>query len=274
MFEIFQYQFIINSLIAGTLVAIVAPIIGTFLVVKRFSAFSDTIAHTSLVGIVIGLILKVNPIISAIISAIIAALSIEAVRKNQKTFNDSILVLFMTGGLGLSTILVSLNKNSGININNYLFGSINTITISDIWLTLGIAIFVIGAIGYNYKKLFQVAFDEEMAIANKVPVDNLNRLFFVLAALVVSISIQTIGVLLISSLMIIPVLTSLKFKQGFLKTIIVSAALGVVSIWLGVIGSFYLNLVTGGVIVMFNIGLYILVSILQYVKNSYNRQIV
>ena len=261
MFEIFQYQFIINSLVAGTLVAIVAPIIGTFLVVKRFSAFSDTIAHTSLVGIVVGIILKVNPIISAIITAVITALSIETVRKNQKNFNDSILVLFMTGGLGLSTILISLNKNSGININNYLFGSINTITMGDIWLTLGVSILVICTIYWNYKKLFQVAFDEEMAQANKVPIDNLNRLFVILAALVVSISIQTIGVLLISSLMIIPVLTSLKLKQGFLNTIILSSIFGVISVWLGVIGSFYLNLATGGLIVMVNIGLYVLIVI-------------
>jgi zinc transport system permease protein len=266
IFQIFQYQFITNSLIVGSMVAIVAPIIGTFLVVKRFSAFSDTIAHTSLVGIVVGLILKVNPILSAIITAIFTALSIETIRKNQKNFNDSILVLFMTGGLGLATILISLNKNSGININNYLFGSINTITYNDIWLTLGISIFVISLIVLNYKNLFQVAFDEEIALTNKIPVNNLNYLFIILAALVVSISIQTIGVLLISSLMIIPVLTSLKLRQGFLNTIILSSIFGVVSVWLGIIGSFYLNIATGGLIVMVNIALYVLVSIIQRLK--------
>ncbi len=245
------------------MVAIIAPIIGTFLVVKRFSAFSDTIAHTSLVGIVIGLILRVNPIVTAIITSIITALSIETIRKNQKNFNDSILVLFMTGGLGLATILISLNKNSGININSYLFGSINTITVNDIWLTLGIAILVLVLIIWNYRQLFQVTFDEEMALTNRIPVDNFNRLFIVLAALVVSISIQTIGVLLISSLMIIPVLTSLSLKQGFLNTIILASVFGLISVWLGVIGSFYLNIATGGLIVMVNIGLYALVSIFQ-----------
>jgi zinc transport system permease protein len=268
MFQIFQYQFITNSLIVGSIVAITAPIIGTFLVVKRFSAFSDTIAHTSLVGIVIGLILKVNPIISAIITAVLTALSIETIRKNQKNFNDSILVLFMTGGLGLSTILISLNKNSGININNYLFGSINTITNSDIWLTVSVSILVIGLIMINYKNLFQVSFDEEIAIANKIQVNNLNRLFIVISALVVAISIQTIGVLLISSLMIIPVLTSLKLKQGFLNTIILSSIFGVISVWLGVIGSFYLDIATGGLIVMVNIGLYVLVSLWQKIYNT------
>lgn len=261
MFQLFQYQFIVNSLLVGSMVAIIAPIIGTFLVVKRFSAFSDTIAHTSLVGIVIGLILKVNPIISAIITAILTALSIETIRKNQKNFNDSILVLFMTGGLGLSTILISLNKNSGININNYLFGSINTTTSNDIWLTMCVSLFVLSLIIWNYKGLFQVAFDEEIAMTNKVPVDSLNQLFIILAALVVSISIQTIGVLLISSLMIIPVLTSLKLKQGFLSTIILSSIFGIASVWLGVIGSFYLNIATGGLIVMINIGLYVLVTV-------------
>jgi zinc transport system permease protein len=268
MFQIFQYQFITNSLLVGSMVAIVAPIIGTFLVVKRFSAFSDTIAHTSLVGIVVGLILKVNPILSAIITAILTALSIETIRKNQKNFNDSILVLFMTGGLGLATILISMNKNSGININNYLFGSINTITYNDIWLTLGISIFVISLIVLNYKNLFQVAFDEEIALTNKIPVNNLNYLFIILAALVVSISIQTIGVLLISSLMIIPVLTSLKLRQGFLNTIVLSSIFGVISVWLGIIGSFYLNIATGGLIVMVNIGLYILVSLGQKIYNT------
>ena len=263
MFQLFQYQFIINSLITGSLVAIIAPIIGTFLVVKRFSAFSDTIAHTSLVGVVIGLIIKVNPIITAIITAILTALSIETLRKNQKKFNDSILVLFMTGGLGLSTILISLNKNSGVNINNYLFGSINTVTIQNIWLTFGIFVIVIGLIIMNYKKLFLVAFDEEIAITNKIDVDNVNRIFIILAALVVSISIQTIGVLLISSLMIIPVLTALKLKQSFISTIITSSIIGVISVWLGVIASFYLNIATGGLIVMINILMYILVTLFK-----------
>ena len=266
IFELLRYQFIINSLIVGSVVATVAPIIGTFLVVKKFSAFSDTIAHTSLVGIVVGLILKINPILSSIITAILTALSIETIRKNQKNFNDSILVLFMTGGLALATMLISLNKNSGININNYLFGSINTITTGDIWLTLGVAIFVLGVLALLYKQFFQVAFDEDMAIANKLPVDFLNFLFMILAALVVSISIQTIGILLISSLMIIPVLTSLKLKQGFLNTMILSAIFGVISVWLGVFGSFYLNLATGGLIVMIDIGLYILVSTIMRIR--------
>ena len=266
IFELFQYQFIINSLIVGSVVAIIAPVIGTFLVVKKFSAFSDTIAHTSLVGIVIGLILKINPIFSSIITAIITALSIETIRKTQKNFNDSILVLFMTGGLALATILISLNKNSGININNYLFGSINTITTGDIWLTLGVAIFVLGVLALLYKQFFQVAFDEDMAIANKLPLDFLNFLFMILAALVVSLSIQTIGILLISSLMIIPVLTSLKLKQGFANTMILSAIFGVISVWLGVFGSFYLNLATGGLIVMVNIGLYVLASVIMQIK--------
>lgn len=270
MLDFFQYQFITNSLIAGTIVATVAPIIGMFLVVKRFSAFSDTIAHTSLVGIVVGLILKVNPIISAIVTAIVTALSIETVRKNQKNFNDSILVLFMTGGLGLSTILISLNKNKGININNYLFGSINTITINDIWLTLSLTIFVVSAIWLNYKNLFQSAFDEEMALASKIPVNNINRLFAALAALVVSISIQAVGALLISSLMIIPVLTSLKLKQGFLITMILSSIFGVISVWLGVTSSFYLNLATGGVIVITNILMYIFISGIMLVRAKLN----
>ncbi len=264
MLDIFQYQFIINALLVGSVIAIVAPVIGTFLVVKNFSAFADTIAHTSLLGIVLGLIFKLNPVFTAIITAIATALSIETIRKNQKNFNDSILVLFMMGGLGLSTILISLNKNLGININNYLFGSINTVTQNDIWLTLVISILVLSVVICHYKKLFQMAFDEEMALASGVGVDGINRIFMVLASLVVSVSIPIIGVLLVSSLMIIPVLTSLKLKKGFLGTMVLASIFGVISIWVGIIGSYYLDIATGGSIVMVNVSLYILVSILVF----------
>lgn len=266
MQNIFQYQFIVNSLLVGSIIAIITPIIGTFLVVKRFSGFADTIAHTSLFGIVVGLIFRFNPIITSIITSIVTALSIEEARKNQKNFNDSILVLFMMGGLGLSTILISLNKNLGININNYLFGSINTVSYNDIWITGLVAILVLIVVIHNYKKLFQVAFDEEMALANGVMVDNINRIFMILASLVVSVSIPIIGVLLISSLMIVPVLTSLKLKQGFLNTIMLSSMFGLFSVWIGVIGSFYMNIATGGSIVMVNIIFYVLISGYSYLK--------
>jgi zinc transport system permease protein len=250
MLEIFQYDFLIRAFIAGIITAIIAPLIGTFLVVRRYSLMGDTLAHVSLVGIAIGILLKINPIFSAIVTAIVAAVGIEQLRQTKKIFGESVLALFLSGGLAIAIVLISLAHGLNVNIFSFLFGSITTVTRTDLYTIAVVGIVVILAIVGLYKELFFVSFNEELAEANGLNTKTLNLILIILAAVTVSISMRIVGVLLIGALMIIPVVTAIQFGLGFLKTMMSAVTLSLISVIAGLFASFYLNLASGGTIVV------------------------
>ncbi len=264
--NLFYYSFIQNAVIVGMLVAVMAPVIGQYLVVRRFSALADTLAHVSLVGIVSSLLLKTNPILSALVTTIIASIGIEFLGQKGKGYRESILTLFLTGSLGLSSILISLGRGFNTSIYSYLFGSINSISISDIWIVLVVFVLVLSTVFWQRKQLFIVSLDSEIAQSQGISTRLNNTLIMVLASLVISVGIQAVGVLLISSLMILPVLSSMLLKRGFYQTMICSVVFAVLSVWAGVFVSFYLGIATSGTIVMVNILIYTVSYIIP--KNS------
>jgi zinc transport system permease protein len=260
MINIFNYQFLINSVIIGLITAFTAPSIGIFLVVKRYSALADTLAHVSLVGIVVAIVLGFNPILSAAITTIICVLSIELLKKKSTTFSDGILTLFLTTGLGLATVITSYYKNIAININSYLFGSINTVSLNDIFIAITISIFVLTIQYFIYPKLYIISLDEDIATSQGINVQLYNYIFLFNSALIIALSIQTIGILLISSLMIVPCLTAMKFGKSFKITLLIATILSCISVLIGILISYNFNLATSGVIVCINTILYLLCS--------------
>ncbi len=253
MLEIFHYEFMQRSFIAGALIGLTAPLIGIFLVVRRYSLIADTLAHVSLLGIAIGLILNVNPFITAIIASVIASVVIEKLGSEKKLFTESILSLFLSGALAMAVVLISITKGFNANLYNYLFGSISIVSRNDIYIIATLASILIFAVLYYFKDLFLLSFDQELAIVNKIPVKFLNLFLAILAALQVSISIRAVGVLLIGALMVIPVITSFQFGMGFKKTLILSIIFSEVSIFVGLYVSYYFDLASGGTIVMLNL---------------------
>ena len=128
MLEIFQYDFMIRAFVAGVTIALLAPMIGMFLVVRRYSYLADTLAHVSLVGVALGVLTGINPIITAMGVAIAASLGIENLRENKRLFGESILALFLSGSLALAVVLMSLSKGFQGDLFSYLFGSITTVS--------------------------------------------------------------------------------------------------------------------------------------------------
>ncbi len=248
--DIFQYGFMVRGLEAGIIVALIAPLIGMFLVLRRYSLIADTLAHVSLAGIALGLLLGLNPVYTAIGVTAISSVGIERLRTSQKIYGESALALFLSGSLALATVLLSLAKGFNTNLLNYLFGSIVTVTAGDVRVMAVLAGIVFLALFLFYKELVYISFDEESAKAVGIPVRFINVLLIVLAALVVSLAIPIVGILLISALMVIPVITALQFKKGFVKTIIYAEIISVLSVIFGIIFSFYFNLSTGGTIVL------------------------
>ncbi|OHA82261.1 MAG: metal ABC transporter permease [Candidatus Yonathbacteria bacterium RIFCSPHIGHO2_01_FULL_51_10] len=250
MLEIFHYDFMVRAFEAGLAVAVIAPLIGIFLVVRRYSLMADTLAHVSFAGIAIGIFLGVaNPVYAALVASVVAALGIDRLRGGKKIFGESVLAIFLSGSLAIAVIVVSLAHGFNVNLLSFLFGSVATVSGGDVALILGMGVLVVASVAMFYKELFFIAFDEELAAASGLKVRVLNALMMVLAAVTVSLSIRVVGVLLIGALMVIPVISAMQFGRGFRDTLLGAIILSVSAVVLGLFGSYYLDIPSGGAIV-------------------------
>lgn len=261
MFDLFQYSFIVRGLEAGIIIGIIAPIIGIFLVLRRYSLIADTLSHVSLAGVAIGLLLKINPIVTAIIATVCSSIIIERLRISKRVYGESALSLFLSGSLAVAIILISLANGFTVSLFSYLFGSILTVTQTDIFVIAGVGLFVLIVILALYKQLLYISFDEEAAMASGIRVKLINVFLIMLASLTVALAIPIVGVLLISALMVIPVITALQLRKSFLYTVFFAEIFSLSAVIFGVIGSFYLNLPTGASIVMVLLGIFIFVQV-------------
>lgn len=261
MIELFQYGFIQRGFEAGIIIALIAPVIGIFLVLRRYSLIADTLAHVSLAGVAIGLLFQINPLVTAIASAVLSSVIIERLRLSKYIFGESALAIFLSGSLALAIILISIAQGFSVDIFNYLFGSITTVRLSDVYIIALLGFIVLATIFAFYKELVYTTVDEEAAQVSGIPVKFINILLIVLTALTVSLAIPIVGILLIGALIVIPVITSLQLKMSFRQTILIAEILSVLSVISGIIISFYFNLSTGGTIVFLTILFFTAVSV-------------
>lgn len=250
MLDIFQYDFMVRSFEAGIAIGIIAPIVGMFLVVRRYSLMADTLAHVSLAGVAVGLLFALNPIITAVVFSIAAGIGIETLRNTRRIFGESVLALFLSGSLAVAIIILSIAKGFNANLFSYLFGSISTVSTDDLVVILVLVLAVLLVVLRLYKELFFVSFDQELAQASGLPVKALNIIVVALAAVIVALSIRIVGVLLIGALMVIPVISAMQFGKGFRATLFLSIAFSLVSVLAGLFASYYFNVASGGAIVV------------------------
>ncbi len=239
-----------RALIAGLAIGVIAPSIGMFLVVRRYSLMSDTLAHVSLTGVAIAALVGWNPILVAVITTLVAAFGIERLRFSRNVFGESVLAIFLSGSLALSSVIFSAARGLNAGLTSVLFGSITTVTRFDVELIVALAIVVIVAVVLLYPKLFSVAFDEEVAEVSGIRVRFYNTLIVMLAAVTVALAIRVVGALLIGALMVIPVVAALQWRLKFSHSIFLAIIFSLVSIVSGLFLSYYLDLATGGTIVL------------------------
>lgn len=256
MIELFNYGFIVRGLEVGLIIAIIAPLIGIFLVLRRYSLIADTLSHVSLAGVAIGLLTGINPLFTAIGAAVISSTVIERLRLSKRIYGESALSIFLSGSLALAIVLISIGKGFSVDLFNYLFGSIVTVKQMDVYTILGLGVLVLITIILLYKELVYITFDEEAAQVGGIPTKLINTLLIILAALTVAFSIPIIGVLLISALIVIPVVTALQFRKSFLTTIMYAEVISIFSVLSGIIVSFYLNIPAGGAIVLITLTIF------------------
>jgi zinc transport system permease protein len=255
---ILKYTFLQNAIIGGILVGITCAIIGSFIVLKKMSFLGDGLAHISFGGVAAGILFNINPLISALIFSVLSGVGIQKL-KEMKIYSDAAIGIFFSFGLALGVILVSLSTGYSIDLYSYLFGNILAISQLDLILTSGITLIALGTVFFLYKELFYITFDEETAQAHGLPVKSLNQILIVICALAIVTSMKIVGILLVSSFLIIPTTTALMLGvKSFKRTIFMSVVISVISVLMGIIFSYYLDIATGGAIVMTLVGMFVL----------------
>jgi zinc transport system permease protein len=250
MLEIFQYDFMVRAFIAGTIIAAISPLIGTFLVVRRYSMMADTLAHVALAGLAVGVLLQTQPVFTAMITTVVAAIGMEQLRIKRNIMGESVLALFLSGSLAIAAVLLSIAKGTSMNPFAYLFGSIATVSAQDVQLIAVLGGVVVLIVLLFYKQFFFVSFDEELAKASGLRVQALHLLLIVLAAVTVSLAMRIVGALLVGSLMVIPVIAATQFGRGFRSTIGIGIAISLLAMLSGLTLSYYFGTASGGTIVV------------------------
>ncbi|MEW6274990.1 MAG: metal ABC transporter permease [Bacillota bacterium] len=272
MLALFQYDFMLRALLAGLAVGCVCPAVGVFLVLRRYSFLAETLAHVSLAGLAIGLLLGILPFAATFFTALIAAVAVEILRARENLYNDALLALAMSGGLALAVVLFSYSQKLGVDAMGYLFGSILTLTPGDLWLITAVAALVLAAVAFLYKELYFISFDEECARVAGLPVHKINFVFIFLVAGTVSVAVRVVGALLVGALMVIPVLIALLLAGSFGQAFRYAVGTGVAVTLAGLIASYYLGTASGGTIVLLAVALFVLVLAGSRIKGLLQRR--
>lgn len=269
MLEILQYDFMRRALLAGLLLAIIIPLVGTVVVFKRLSMIGDALSHTSLAGVAAGLIIGINPVLGAIVFSIIAALSIEVIRKKLPRYSELSIAIVTSAGIGLAGVLSGFVSNSA-NFNSFLFGSIVAISDFEQLLVIIVSATVMVSFLILYKELFYIALDEASARLAGVPVKLVNFIFTLLTAITVSVAARTVGALVVSSLMVVPTACAMQLARSYRQTVSLSVMFAVIFTMLGLFLSYYVDLRPGGTIVLLGVIVLILIILAKAMLSRLN----
>lgn len=268
--SILQYAFMQRAFIVGILLAVIAPCIGMTIVLQRKSMIGDALSHTSLAGVAIGILLGVNPILGATGACIAAALSIEFIQKKIPRYSEMAISIIMSTGIGLAGVLSGFTKSSG-NFNSFLFGSIVAISDMELRMVIVVSACVLTAFLLLYKELFYIGFDQRAARIAGIPVRGVNFIFTLLTALTISIASRTVGALVVSSLLVIPVACGMQIGRSYKMTLLSSVVFAVTFTVIGLTVSYYLKLKPGGTIVLTGVVCFLIIVALKAIIKAHHQ---
>lgn len=264
---IFQYAFMQRAFLVGILLSIIIPCIGMVVVLKRLSMIGDALSHSSLAGVAFGLLIGFNPVVGATVFCVFASLGIESIRKRFPRYAEMSIAIIMSFGVGLAGVLSGFIQNSA-GFHSFLFGSIVAITDFELRFVLLVSTFVLLAFILLYKELFLVSFDERTARLAGVKVPQVNFIFTVLTAITVSVASRTVGALIVSSMMVVPVACAMQLAKSYRSTLWFAVLFGVLFTVSGLFTSFYLGLKPGGTIVLIGVTVLVLLLFVQSIRGK------
>ena len=225
----------LRALAGALVIGLAAPTLGTYLVQRRLSLIGDGIGHVALTGVGVGLLLDESPVLTAVIVAAVGAVGIELVRERGRTSGDLALALLFYGGIAGGVLLVNLSGGTGTNLLQFLFGSLSTTSAGDLTVIAILGAVVVATMLLLRPALFAICHDEEYARVSGLPVRALNLLLAVTTAVTVTIAMRTVGLLLVSALMVVPVAAAQQVTRGFRSTMHAAMTIGLLAAGGGVI---------------------------------------
>ncbi|WP_220486410.1 metal ABC transporter permease [Tessaracoccus sp. MC1865] len=255
MIDILSLPFMQRALVAAMLSGLIAPAIGTFIVQRKMSLLGDGLGHVAIMGVGLALMTGSAPLPIAVVTCVIGAIVVELLRQHGKASGDLALAILFYGGLASGVLMAGIAGQGAAGLSGFLFGSLTSVSQTEIYVIIALAVLILGITITLAPRLFAVSVDENYAQVLGIRVKWLNLLVVVLAAVTVTVSMRTVGLLLISALMVIPVATAQQSFVGFTASFFGAMGIGALAAVGGTIGSFYLDTATGATIVVTSIAL-------------------
>ncbi len=256
--ELLSYPFMQRALIAALLTGLISPAIGIYIVQRRLSLLGDGLGHVAIAGVGLALLTGQAPIPVAVVVCVLGAVVVEVLRQQGKATGDVGLAILFYGGLAAGVLMSGIAGAGAGALAQYLFGSLTTVTTSDLRLVAVLAVVVLIPTLGLAPQLFAVSSDEEFARVQGLKVRAFNILIVVLAAITVTLAMRTVGLLLVSALMVVPVAAAHNLVRGFYASLVCAMVVGVVVAVGGAAASYYANTPPGALIVVLAIGVFAL----------------
>ncbi len=250
MSDIFQYDFMRHALMAAVLVGGVCSIVGVYVVLKGLSFIGDGVAHASFGGVVLGFLLGINPLITSLIFAFVMVGLVSLFTGTGKMKTDPAIGVFFSFMMALAILFIGLMKSYNAELYSYLFGSIISVSTSDLLVMLALGVIVLGTVAAFFKELLYVTFDPEMALASGIRAGYFNFLILTLLGLTIVISMKSVGMILVLALIVIPASCAHQLTRNIKTMFILSPIFGIASSVGGLCLSYYFDLPSGATIVI------------------------
>ena len=255
--QIFSYPFITRALIAGTIIALCASLLGVILILKRFSMIGDGLSHVGFGTMAIAMAFNWAPLLVSIPVSILAAFLLLRVSSSSNIKGDSSIALISSSSLAIGIFVTSLTSGLNTDVTSFMFGSILAISKTDVIISVILGIIVVLFFVLFYKKIFIVTFDESFATASGIHTKIYNSLTAVLTALTIVIGMRLMGAMMISSLIVFPGLSSMRIFKSFFNVIISTAIISTVCFLIGLVASFIFSTPAGASIVVANLAVFL-----------------
>ena len=223
MLEALSFQFFQNALIVAVLASIAAGIIGTYIVIRRMSLITGSIAHTAFGGLGIGYFLNANPLLGGVLFSLLSAVSIALLRKNAKNRLDTLLSFLWATGMAIGLVFIFLTPGYATDLFTYLFGNILLVSRFDLYMILSLDVIILATVYMMYNSFLAVTFDEEYSETRNMPITLVNMILFALIALTIVATIRVVGIVLMIAILTIPAATAQVFHKTVKKIMLTSS---------------------------------------------------
>lgn len=255
--DLFSFAFMQRALVAAVLSGMLSPAIGTYIVQKRLTLLGDGLGHVAVAGVGLSFLTNTAPLPVAIAVCVVGSIIVELLRQNGRASGDIGLAVLFYGGLASGVMMAGLAGQGAGVLSQFLFGDLLTVSTTDLWTVLALTVVVLLFCLGLAPQLFAICADEDFARVLGLRVRWLNLLVVVLAAVTVTMSMRTVGLLLVSAMMVIPVAAAQNFFVSFRASLLGAMVIGAVVAFAGTVGSYYLNTASGATIVVFAIALFL-----------------